>query len=632
MFTIDEMLSKKNQRMAFEHFATKKDGCGSDGMHLSELQRYWQMNQIQISDELSNKEYQPGIILIREYINKNGKRRNIASLNVIDRFITRLLSQKLNRYITLEFYRNSYAYQDGKGVMAAVMKAKEYVEAGKHYVVEIDLKNYFDTIPLEKLIPKIEKYISDEAVIYLIRQYLFCDIRFEGKITRKTKGIIQGNSISPVLSNLYLNDFDQILDVKNLCWLRYADNVYVYMDSYEEALCLYNEVIQLLEERELLVNKEKSGVFDVNTRTILGYDILTRNGKIDVRKHIYKSTNQYSNWHDSKMQFINDRYHILSDGIINRQDFALLFENEQKRHYIPVEVTDQINIYGNITLASNVLQTLSNREIKAAFFDKYGNLIGTFLPEKNQKSAEIILAQSQNYMNEALRLDTARRMEIAGLHNIRPNLRYYAKKHKGSLDDIVCKISEYIKQLNVASTVSDMMLIEAKARQLYYTSFNIILENEDFKFEQRTKRPPEDAINASISFGNTLLYNSFSNIIWKKGIDPRFGVVHASNRRSQSLNLDFADIFKPIIVDRIIFTMINKKMLVLLTDFEKAGQGVYLSKEGKNIFIQMYEEKLKSKITVKGKEMTYRQLMEKEVQSYKNFLLKSEKYRPYKYY
>ena len=155
MFTIDEMISKKNQRMAFEHFATKKDGCGSDGMHLSELQRYWQMNQIQISDKLRNKEYQPGIILIREYINKNRKRRNIASLNVIDRFITRLLSQKLNRYITPEFYRNSYAYQDGKGVMAAVMKAKEYVEAGKHYVVEIDLKNYFDTIPLEKLIPKI---------------------------------------------------------------------------------------------------------------------------------------------------------------------------------------------------------------------------------------------------------------------------------------------------------------------------------------------------------------------------------------------------------------------------------------------------------------------------------------------
>lgn len=151
------------------------------------------------------------------------------------------------------------------------------------------------------------------------------------------------------------------------------------------------------------------------------------------------------------------------------------------------------------------------------------------------------------------------------------------------------------------------MLIEAKARQLYYASFNGILENPDFLYEKRTKRPPEDAINACISFGNTLLYNTFLNIIWKKGLDPRFGVVHATNRRSQSLNLDFAD-------------------------FEISNMGVYLSKEGKNIFLQMYEEKLKSKITVKGKEISYYQLLEREVQSYKNFLLRDESYKPYKYY
>lgn len=118
---------------------------------------------------MKNKEYQPGIILIREYVNKTGKRRNIASLNVIDRFITRMMSQKLNRYLAPIFCENSYAYQDGKGVMAAVLKAKEYVELGMRYVIEIDLKNYFDTIPLENLIPEIEKYISDEAVLHLIK-------------------------------------------------------------------------------------------------------------------------------------------------------------------------------------------------------------------------------------------------------------------------------------------------------------------------------------------------------------------------------------------------------------------------------------------------------------------------------
>lgn len=167
---------------------------------------------------------------------------------------------------------------------------------------------------------------------------------------------------------------------------------------------------------------------------------------------------------------------------------------------------------------------------------------------------------------------------------------------------------------------------------MYYTCFNQILETSDFQFEKRTKRPPKDAINACISFGNTLLYNLFVNIIWKKGLDPRFGVVHASNKRNQSLNLDFADIFKPIVIDRIIFTMINKKMLTLLTDFETSNQGVYLSREGKNIFLQMYEEKLKSRITIKGKEMSYYQLLESEVQNYKNFILTGETYKPYKYY
>ena len=385
MFTMEEVLSDKNQKAAFEHFSGKKDGCGLDGMHLSELEEYWKINKERICEELKNREYQPGVILIYEHINKTGKRRNIANLNVLDRFITRLLAQKMNQYITPLFCHDSYAYQDGKGVITAVTKAKEYAEHGMRYVAEIDLKSYFDMIPLNELILEIKKYISDEAILHLVKQYLFCNILFEGKITRKTKGIIQGNSISPILSNLYLHGFDQKMEQQNLCWIRYADNIYVYTDSYEKAVYGFNELTRDLEERKLTVNQKKSGVFELDGRTVLGYDILLRNGKADVRRHVYKSINQYSRWYSSKMQFINGRYHIVSDGIINRQDFTLLFENEQKKHFIPVEVTDQINFYGNVTLTSGVLQTFSSFGIKASFFDRYGHLVGTFLPE-NQKA------------------------------------------------------------------------------------------------------------------------------------------------------------------------------------------------------------------------------------------------------
>lgn len=112
-------------------------------------------------------------------------------------------------------------------------------------------------------------------------------------------------------------------------------------------------------------------------------------------------------------------------------------------------------------------------------------------------------------------------------------------------------------------------------------SLDMYMEDEDFLFEKRTKRPPKDALNSMISFGNTLLYNQFLQFIWKTPLEPRIGMVHATNRRAHSLNLDFADIFKPIIVDRVIFTLINCKQIRLEEHFEKTEEGgVYLSKAG----------------------------------------------------
>ena len=113
------------------------------------------------------------MILIREYVNQKGKRRNIANLASIDRFITRLLAQKLNRYLSSMFLEKSFAYQEGKGVVAAVEHMKKYVEAKKKYVIEIDIEDFFDTIPLEKLFLKIKELIIDRGVLELIRKYLF---------------------------------------------------------------------------------------------------------------------------------------------------------------------------------------------------------------------------------------------------------------------------------------------------------------------------------------------------------------------------------------------------------------------------------------------------------------------------
>ena len=341
-------------------------------------------------------------------------------------------------------------------------------------------------------------------------------------------------------------------------WIRFADNIYLFSDTFDHAVQLYHQMSTvLIEQFSLEINQSKSGVHRAGERVILGHDIIRSGKKAELRKHIYREKKCYHKWYDSQMEMIDGRYHIVSDGIINREDYSILFENEEKKHIIPVEVTNQINIYSNVTLAANVLCQMSNKKIKVAFFDRYGRLSGCFIPEKTCGTGNILLKQCEMYLDGGKRLAIARRMEIASLHNIRSNLRYYEKHENGVYGEAVRQISELIVKENNASTVNQLMLVEAQARQIYYHMFSQIIKEKDFQFTIRTKHPPKDAINACISFGNALLYSEFLNIIWTKGLNPAIGMVHSTNRRNYSLNLDFADIFKPIITDRVIFSLLN---------------------------------------------------------------------------
>ena len=270
MFTIEEMLSKKNQLCAFEHFKSKKNSSGIDNMPLSELEDYWKLNEERIRQELLTGTYEPGIIKIQEIVNKHGKRRNISILNVIDRFITRLLAQKLHRYIEPFFLKNSYAYQENKSPQDAVLQAKSFIENGAFYVVEIDLKDFFDNIPITLLLKQLNFFITNNTVLNLIEKYLYCQICFNGTITMKTKGVIQGNSISPILSNVYLHSFDKDMELQHYQWIRFADNIYIYTASQTEANQIFNTISEKLEkEYHLPINHSKSGIYNVFSRRLL---------------------------------------------------------------------------------------------------------------------------------------------------------------------------------------------------------------------------------------------------------------------------------------------------------------------------------------------------------------------------
>lgn len=219
------------------------------------------------------------------------------------------------------------------------------------------------------------------------------------------------------------------------------------------------------------------------------------------------------------------------------------------------------------------------------------------------------------------------------MHNQRENLRYFYKHSKKEpLKKAIKFMSDYISQMKNAKDINQLMMIEARAKQKYLQTFDDMIDNAEFPFEKRTRRPPQNRVNALISFGNTFLYRRIANEIYKAALDIRIGIVHSSNSRSESLNLDIAEIFKPLIVDRAIFSVIHNLQVHRNLHFETTKEdGVYLNNVGRRIFIRELEKKLNLKLSVNGQKITYDRIIKNEIHKILCCIEKDEKYKPFKY-
>lgn len=379
MITIDSVLSKKNIQRAFDHLNTRHNGQWQDTYPDTEVIEFWQVNGERVMEEIRACKYQPGPVTQYEILNGKGKRRIVTKLTEVDRLITRLLSQKLNSFFNPMFLSGSHAYQENKGVLSATEQARDYIEQGYVFVAETDISNYFDEINLERLFELLKEKIEDEAVLALIRSYLYCTILADGVVTKRKRGIVQGSSISPVLANLYLHSLDCYLTEKDYHWIRFADDLNIYVPTMAEGETILSEITsKLKEEYDLPINEAKSGVFDVFERRFLGYDFVRRGRRILVNRHIYEKKGHYREWHPCAIERVNREYHIIKEGVLNKKDYALLFENKEEKHHIPVEATEQINLYNEIMLSSSVLATISKAHIRLSLLDRFGNLLGHY--------------------------------------------------------------------------------------------------------------------------------------------------------------------------------------------------------------------------------------------------------------
>lgn len=298
-----------------------------------------------------------------------------------------------------------------------------------------------------------------------------------------------------------------------------------------------------------------------------------------------------------------------------------------------MEACSAINIYSNVIFGKSFLEYANQCKLTVNIFDKYGNFLGSFHSQEHYKRTRILLKQVTLYNDQPKRLGLAIKIEIASLHNQRENLRYFYKhSKKESLKKAIESITDYMSQMKNVKDINQLMMIEGRAKQQYLQTFDDMIDNEEFHFEKRTRRPPKNEVNALISFGNTFLYRRIANEIYKTALDIRIGIVHSSNSRSESLNLDIAEIFKPLIVDRAIFSVIHNLQVHRNMHFETTEEdGIYLNNVGKRIFIRILEQKLNLKLSVNGQKITYDRIIKNEIHKMLCCIEKDEKYKPFKY-
>lgn len=323
-------------------------------------------------------------------------------------------------------------------------------------------------------------------------------------------------------------------------------------------------------------------------------------------------------------------YYLYKSGRIQRKDNTLeIAYKDNTKKSIPVERADDIYVMTEFDLNTNLLNFLSSYGINVHFFNYYGFYTGTYYPKEALVSGKLLVKQVENYTNLSKRLEIAKAFIEAASYNIYRNLTYYNNRGK-DVSSYMKEIEFLRKQIKLCKDVQELMGIEGNIRKVYYDSWNTII-NQDIAFEKRVKNPPDNAINSLISYVNTIIYTRVLSEIYKTQLNPTISYLHEPSERRFSLCLDIAEIFKPIIGDRLIFSMLNKKQITE-KDFEEGMNFTYIKEKARKDITREIDIRLQTKIKHKklNREVSYEYLMRLEVYKLIKHLLEDEKYEGFK--
>ena len=323
-------------------------------------------------------------------------------------------------------------------------------------------------------------------------------------------------------------------------------------------------------------------------------------------------------------------YYLYRSGRLQRKDNTIEIEyKDGAKKVIPVERIDDIYIMTEFDFNTSLLNFLSQFGISIHYFNYYGFYTGTYYPKEQLVSGKLLVKQVEHYTEKEKRIKLASKFIDAASFNILKNLKYYQNRGK-NLEGYIKEIESLRKEILLCRNVPELMGVEGNIRKIYYDAWNIII-NQDINFEKRVKNPPDNAINSLISYVNTIIYTRVLSEIYKTQLNPTISYLHEPSERRFSLCLDIAEIFKPILADRLIFSMLNKNQITE-KDFEEGLNFLYIKEKARKEITKEMDEKLKTTIKHKTleKDVSYEYLIRLEIYKIIKYLLEDEEYEGFK--
>lgn len=704
MQSMQAFLTRVNFQQAWEKVADNQGGAGVDGEMIAHFAQHADTYLDNLRRAIADGEYRP-MPLRQVFIpKKDGGWRELRIPTVRDRIVQQAMLNVLYPLLEKEFEASSFAYRPGRfrseclrPHKMAAQQVSTWYRQGYEWVLDADIVEYFENVRLNRLMAEVRERVAPKDLSHgaailerLIPAFLQAGVLTDAGIILPEKGLAQGSVISPILANVYLDDFDEIVAASGLKLVRYADDFIVMAKKERRILKAKQEIAELLSGIGLQLHPDKTQItnFDKGFR-FLGHafvgDLMLPEqkneggrgkneegrGKNEVRLVYADPPAVVTSVQMAMLEAIKAAHkpippplyvvlgykirekvsvaissneptwvsgmsalYLVKQGTMLRKEQGRFFVKlpDREEEEIPIREVEQILVFGNVQISNAAISACLEAKIPVIFLTQMGGYKG-HLWSAELGSLEVEAAQWQKLGDLEFQLGMARAILAGKLANSRQLLLRLNRKRRVEGVATAIERMEVDRGAMVKSGSLDVMRgHEGVAAARYFPALGQLITNSAFSLTERNRRPPKDPVNSLLSFGYTLLYNNVLSLILAEGLNPYLGNLHRSDRKETHLAFDLMEEFRSPVVDTVVMKAINQKIFkpTDFTWFDGDG-GTYLIDTARRVFLREFEERISLKISHPDVQETvsYRRAIQLQVNRYRAALLDRKPYEPF---